>query len=182
VNGLTVNFGEANVFIPNVAGKLAGKGDLQRASGATFGYISGNLNGNVLQVSNNVTQVLQRYQAVVVLKNELGSLVLSSLSATSDWKTMPRKNSVFYIIGLDAMHLLAPQAGINAIKSAAMRAISRKRMSRATKQQWMNSIQGIRAVNQPPLSVMLQTVTWKIDGRNDKGKTFTKQVRIDIPL
>ena len=49
-------------------------------------------------------------------------------------------------------------------------------------QEWVNSVSNIHSANQKPLIITLRSVIWKIDGKDEKGKTFSKQIRIDLPV
>ena len=182
-NGLKAAFKEVSLLIPNVVTRSYKQQDLSKASGASFEMTSGKLNGNQIKVSGGkVTKVSQRYQTVIVVENELGSLVLESLNRTTDWETLKGSNNSFTISGLDDRNLEYVKASPNAIKNAVTRTVKNKRMSRATEQKWIKSVSRVRAANQKPLDVELRSVMWKIEGKDASGKPFQKQLRVDIPL
>ncbi len=182
VAGLRADFKDVSILIPGVNAKLAGKPNLEKANGAVYSLSSGEINGNTLRVTGNVIKVSQRYQSVVVLKNELGTLPIESLSVTTDWETIKGNNNQYKITDLDAKSLEYPQVNGNAIRSAVGKSAKRHHFSRRKVQEWESSVHHLRAVNQKPLYIMLRSVMWKIDGKDANGKMFSKQIRIDIPM
>ncbi len=182
-NGLKANFKEVSILIPNLTTRSYKQQDLSKASGASFEMTGGKLNGNQIKLSGGkVTRVSQRYQTVIVVKNELGTLVLDQLSRTTNWQALKGGNNSYTISGLDDKRLEYVKASPNSIKNAVTRAVKNKRMSRAMQQKWINSVRNVRAANQKPLTVELRSVMWKIDGKDASGKAFQKQLRLDIPL
>jgi hypothetical protein len=181
-NGLKADFNIMSLLITNIAAKQSGNPNLSHANGAVYTLQSGTINGNLIKVTSNVTKVSQRYQTVVVLKNELGVLPLESLSNTTDWAPLKGLNKIYRIAGLDDKSLEAPEANKSDIHAAVSKAAKRHRFSRKKVQDWENSVRNVKAVNQKPLFVTLRSVMWKIDGKDAAGKVFSKQIRIDIPL
>ena len=180
--GLTVDFNIASLMIPNVTAKQAGNHDLSRANGAVYTLVSGVINGNLLRVTANVTRVSQRYQSVVVLKNDLGTLPLESLTITTTWEPLKGSNNIYKATGLDEKSLELPDANRNSIRNAVQKAARRRRMSYRKTEEWQESVRNLHYVNQKPLFITLRSVMWKIDGKDANGKVFSKQIRIDIPL
>jgi hypothetical protein len=173
-NGLTIDLKELDLFIPNVAAK---------GSNGVYQLTKGELDGKQLKVTDGTVQkVSQRYQTVVVAENNLGTLVLDKLSTTTGWQAVKGTGNTYTISGLDDRRLAAPKATNASIRDAVTRAARSKRLSKAQTQKWLNSTKSIRAANQKPLSVELRSVMWKIDGKDAKGKPFSKQVRVDLPL
>lgn len=182
-NGLKANFKEVSILIPNLTTRSYKQQDLSKASGASFEMTGGKLNGNQIKLSGGkVTRVSQRYQTVIVVKNELGTLVLDQLSRTTNWQALKGSGNSYTISGLDDKRLEYVKASPNSIKNAVTRAVKNKRMSRAMQQKWINSVKKVRAANQKPLTVELRSVMWKIDGKDASGKAFQKQLRLDMPL
>ena len=181
-NGLRADFTETSVLITNVNAKLAGRADLHRANGAVYTMAGGELNGNTVKVTGNITKVSQRYQTIVLVKNELGTLPVESLATTTNWVAMKGSNNTYRISGLDPRSLDEPDGDRNSIRNAVGKAAKRHHMSRKKIQEWENSVRNVRETNQKPLYVTLRSVMWKIDGKDDKGRMFSKQIRIDIPL
>jgi hypothetical protein len=180
--GLKADFNIMSLLITNVAAKQSGNPNLTHANGAVYTLQSGTINGNLIKVTPNVTKVSQRYQSVVVLKNELGVLPLESLTTTTDWEPLKGINNIYRIAGLDEKSLEYPEVHRNEIHTAVGKAAKRHRFSRKKVQDWENSVRNVKSVNQKPLFVTLRSVMWKIDGKDASGKIFSKQIRIDIPL
>lgn len=180
--GLKAEFNEVTVLIPGLAAKQAGNKNLQRASGAVYTHTSGNINGATLRVTGNITKVSQRYQSIVVMKSDVGDLVLEALSVTTKWEPLKGGNGAYAISGLDAKSLQFYDADNEDIRNAVQRAAQRRRMSRRKVQELVSSVRHLRAANQKPLTVTLRSVMWKIDGKDEQGRMFSKQVRVDIPL
>lgn len=181
-NGLNVDFKDINVFIPGVSTRTYGRNAV-KGNSASFGLTGGRLNGNQLQVSGGtVTRVNQRYQTTVVLKNELGTLQLDALSYTSGWEALKGGKNGYYITGLDENRLGHSNANANAIRSAVSRALRGRRLSRKKEQEWLNSVRNVRSVDQKPLSVVLHSVVWQIEGKDARGKSSRKELRIDLPI
>ncbi len=181
--GLNMAFKETTIFIPNIVTRTYKQQDLQKANGATYELSSGNLSGNQIKVSKGtVSKISQRYQTVIIAKNELGTLALESLSKTSDWQNLKGSNGNYTISGLDERRLEYIKASPNAIKNAVSRAARNGRMNKKTEQKWVNSIRNVKAVNQKPLAVELRSVMWKVEGKDAQGKSFQKQIRMDLPL
>lgn len=182
-NGLTVAFKDVTVLIPNIVTRSYRQQNLQKANGASYELVSGNINGNHIRTSDGkIAKVSQRYQTIVAIKNELGTLYLESLNTTSDWEALKGRNNDYTISGLDDRHLEYLKTSPAGIRNAVTRAARSKRMSRATEQKWLNSIKHVRNTNQKPMVIVLRSVMWKIDGKGADGRNFSKQIRLDIPL
>jgi len=181
--GITAAFTDLSVTIPNTTAKGGSNQNLQRANGATYQLASGTLNGNTLNITGNVTKVSQRYQTMVVLKDDdMGTLQLDELASTTDWTPLKGRGSVYNITGLDANHLNYDKASNREIRDAVTKACRKHRMSRKKEQDWVDDVRSVRAVNQKPLTLTVRSVMWKIDGKDAKGRNFSKQVRIDLPM
>lgn len=182
-NGLTVAFKDVTIFIPGITVKTYRTQNLEKANGASYQLTGGKLPGNQIKItSGTVTKVSQRYQTVVMIKNSLGTLPLDALNSTTDWQALPGGRNGYNITGLDSRHLQYSRANNAQIKKALERAMRAHRISRRKEREWLNSIARVRAVNQPPLSVTLRSVMWKIEGKDARGRSFQKQVRIDLPI
>jgi hypothetical protein len=182
VNGLNVAFKEVTVSIPNIGTKSFRNQNPQRANGVTYQLTTGNLNNNQIKITNgSVTTVSQRYETMVVVKNDLGVLPLESLTTNTDWQPLKGRGNVYTISGLAPSALTCDKASPAEIRNAVTRAARRQRMSRSGQRDWLNSIRNVRAVNQRPLTIVLRSVEWKIAGKTANGKSFQKQLRIDIP-
>lgn len=182
-NGLNVAFKEITVLIPNITTRSYKQQDTRKANGASYELMSGNLSGNQIKTGGgNVGKVSQRYQTVIAVKTDMGTLVLESLNRTTDWQTLKGSNNSYTISGLDAKHMQYLKATPAAIRNAVSRAARNKRMSRANEQKWVKAVSRVRDANDKPLVVLLRSVMWKIEGKGTDGKPYQKQLRIDIPV
>lgn len=181
-SGLNVAFKDVTVYIPNIVTRSTHSQNPQRSNGATYEFVSGNLNGNQIKLSGSGTAtVAQRYGTMVVIKNDLGVLPLENLTTTTNWQPLRGRNNNYVISGLEPSRLTYPKASPGAIRNAVIKAARRQRMSRRQEQEWVSSIRNVRTANQRPLITVLHNVEWKIQGRNAKGQQYQKQLRIDIP-
>jgi hypothetical protein len=172
--GTNIQLGGASILIPDIT--LKGRG-------TSYQLKQGSLNGKQIKVTEGTVQkISQRYQTVVVVKNNLGTLVLDNLSTTTGWKELKGGGKAYTIAGLEDRNLAAPKATPASIKSAVSRAARKSRANRRNEQKWLASVKKARSTNQKPLDVKLRSVMWKIDGKDAKGKAFSKQVRVDLPL
>lgn len=182
-NGLKVEFKEITILIPNIGTRTYKQQDTRKTNGATYEITNGTLVGNQIKTGGGtVTKVSQRYQTVIIVKNNFGTMVLESLNRTTDWQTLKGGNNTYNITGLGNNQLQYIKASPAAIKNAVTRAARNKRMSRATEQKWLKSVSKVRDANDKPLIVVLRSVMWKIEGKDANGKTYQKQLRIDIPI
>lgn len=180
--GLNIAFKEAAIVIPNIEVRSLQKQNPQTASGVTYQLKDGNVNGNRIKVaSGNVTRISQRYETVIVIDNDLGEMRLDALDATSDWQNLQGRNDVYTITGLTANKLIDPKVTPATLKAAITKAARSMRLSKRKEQEWQHSVRNVRSANQRPLTTVLTSVTWRIDGKDEKGKPFQKRIRIDIP-
>ena len=143
----------------------------------------GKLQGNELRILNgDVDKVSQRYQTIVIAKNELGTLVLESLNELDEWRPVKGSDNIYPIKGLTKKELEYKRASNAAIRTAVTKAARNARLSKAKQNKWVASVKNVKAVNQKPLTVALRSVMWKIEGKDAKGRRFQKQLRIDIPV
>lgn len=182
--GLKAEFKEVTVMVPGMEVKQSGKTNLQNANGAVYTWISGNINGNALHVKGNVTKVSQRYQSIVVLKGHNNqSLPLDELSNTTAWKQVNGGNGTYAIKGVGDNELDHEDASANEIRNAVTKAARARRLNHKKAEEWLNLLgKNTKSVTQKPLVVTLRSVMWKIDGKDEKGKIFSKQIRVDVPM
>lgn len=181
--GLKAEFKETTVMLPGLDAKQAGKPNLMNANGAVYTWVSGNINGNVIHTTGNVSKVSQRYQSVVVLKGKNGSLPLEELNHTTSWQQINGGNGAYPVKGLSETELTFEDADANDIRNAVNKSIRTHHISHKKAEEWLNILgKNVHAANQHPLVVTLRSVMWKIDGKDEKGKIFSKQIRIDVPM
>jgi hypothetical protein len=180
--GLNIPFGEVTVFIPDIKVKSYRQQDLNRVNGVSYQLTDGSLSGNQLRLSGGTIQkVSQRYISGVIAKSSLGSLILDALSNTAAWVPLRGNDNVYSITGLEPNQLTARKASPAQIRAAVSRAAKNKRLSKKDIRKWEASVRNIRSLNQRPFVIVLKSVMWKIDGKDAQGKSFSKQVRIDMP-
>jgi hypothetical protein len=181
-NGLTVEFNEATIFIPNITTRSYRNQDPKKGSGVSYQLTGGNLNGGQLKIiSGTITKVSQHYQTGVVIKNNLGTLPLDALTTTTSWMPMKGANGVYNITDLDPQKVEHPDASASEIRKATERALRTHRVNRRKYNEWLNSIRSVRSVNDAPMKIVIRNVVWKIEGRDTNGKPFQKQLRLDLP-
>jgi hypothetical protein len=180
--GLTAAFKGLTVFIPNIETKTYNKQNLEKLNGASYELTGGKLNGNQLKITKGtVTKISQRHQTIVVAKNELGTLTLESLNNLSEWEPIKGSGTTYNIKDLSARNLDHANPSAAGIRNAVSKAVKNARLSRNAQNKWIKSLSKVKSVKQKPLTVVLRSVMWKIDGKDASGKAFQKQIRIDIP-
>ena len=180
--GLKAEFKEVTVLIPGVTAKISGNTNLKNANSAVYTLVGGALEGTSLHLKGNITKVTQKCQSVIVIKNKLGTLPLESLTETSDFEAVKGNKNVYPVTNIDGASLDYPKVNNSAIRNAVTHSANKRRLSHKKLQEWLSCIGTVHAANQKPLVVTLRSVIWKIDGKDDNGKAFSKQIRIDIPL
>jgi uncharacterized protein involved in outer membrane biogenesis len=180
--GLNAAFSEVTVFIPNIETRTYGKQDLSRARGATYELTGGNLAGNQLRTgAGTVTKVMQRYQTAFAVQNGREQVALESLGAyTSGWETLKGSNGSYTITGLDPNKLEYKDLSANSIRNAVQQTARRERMSRKETQQLLDATRNVRSADGG--KVKLRSVSWRIEGKDARGRSFSKELRIDVPL
>ena len=181
--GMKAEFKEVTVLLPGVDAKQSGKPNLLNANGAVYTWVSGKIDGNVIHTMGNVTKVSQRYQAIVILKGKNGSLPLDELSNTTSWAQVSGSNGAYPVKGLGEGQLSMDEATNSEIRNAVSKSARQRKLSHKKTEEWLDLIgKNVRSVSQKPLVITLRSAMWKIDGKDEKGKIFSKQIRIDIPM
>lgn len=177
--GLNIEFKEVTVFIPDIQTKTYRQQDLQKTNGATYQLTGGKIQGNELKVSGaTITKVSQRYITKVSAKTGLGTLQLDALSHTTEWREVKGKNSSYTISGLDRPQ--AKEVTPAQIRLAVSRSAKNARLSKKNIQNWEKEVRNVRSLNQKPFELRVGSVMWKIEGKDAQGKSFQKQIRIDL--
>ena len=182
-NGLNIAFKEVTVFIPNITTRSFGRQDLQNARGATYELSTGNIAGNQLKILNGTVQkVMQRYQSVIALQDGNRTLPLESLGVhSSEWQPLKGNGSNFPITGLESTRLDYIEASPVAIKNAVTQATRKARMNKNEASGWQNLARNVRSAEKAPCTILLRSVSWRVEGKDAKGKAFNKEIRIDMP-
>lgn len=186
VEGLSAPFEGFEIYISGLEARAGKKVNWQNSNGASFTLESGLLQGKQIALkSGTITKVTQRVQTVVMLKTNNGKLFkLSALSSDqSAWLSLKENNGKFIVRGLNNNELkYTKKISANALRNAVQKLARSNRMSRKEEQKLLNSIRAVRSANQAPCSIALQSVIWKISGKDAKGKSVEKELRVDINL
>jgi hypothetical protein len=178
--GLHANFADIAFAIPDINIKSGKQKDLSKANGATFQMLDGNLNGKSISITKgNMVRVSQRYQTIIVLKNNLGTLPLETLNYLSDWEELKGAKGNYTISGINGK-LEAADFNLASLQRAISKSARKHRISRSLEKQWLNSVRNTRA-NKKTINIVMRYISWKLDAKDDKGKAISKQIRIDLP-
>lgn len=183
--GLSIDFNEIQVFIPNIEIKSSNKQQPEKKGAASYQVVKGNLTANTkLQVTGAAKdlKIEMRYISTVLFENEWGSFQISSLGKTSDWSEIKGSGGNFMLKMLQANSIETKKTNATQIRQALTKAISRKRLSKAQKQQFEKLKDRIHSVQQEPMKVAVRSVMWKIQFKDEKGKPKVKQLRLDLPI
>lgn len=184
-NGLSAPFKGLSVFIANVEAREGKSVNWDKAKGASFTLQQGELNGKTLVIEGaGISKVMQRSQTVVMLKAENGKLFKLSLpSSNSEWKALRGSSGKYTISGIGKGQLkYNGKFSPNALKNATQKLARNNRISKKDEQKLLNTIRNVRNPNQSPCSIALQSVVWKISGKDASGKSIERELRIDINL
>lgn len=184
--GLSAPFKDCNIFIADVQARSGRKINWDKDKDASFTLEEGELNGKTLTIEGmKISKVMQRNQTAVMLKTSSGkSFKLPSLaSSTSEWQSLKGNNGQYTITGLGNGQLkYNARFTFKALRNATQKLARNNRMSRKEEQKLMNSIKNVRNPNQSPCSIALQSVIWKISGKDARGKLIERELRIDLNL
>lgn len=180
--GLQVAFNEVTLFIPGIQTKTYTKQDPKKSSGVSYQLTEGALQGNNLHITGaTIKKVSLRYMTSVILTNSSREqLLLENLNFLTSWKEINGDQGIYPIENLELEKLLYTKASSAAILKAVDQAARKKRLSTRAKRAWETEAKKAKSVKHAPLSVVLRSVMWKIEGETSDGKTFVKQLRIDI--
>ena len=176
-SGLAADFGDVQVVLPGVEAR-GGNRSLKGASSAAFTLSGTEFSGRSIAVRGaTVKRIQQRtgYSAVVeiggkpVLLSDIGTMY-------SGWQSLNGKGGDYKLA-----QAAAPLAKVSAttLRNAVQKASRKQRLDRKTEQKLLASA---KSLSTPPLSMQPRVFTWKIDVADAKGKSFSKEVRIDVPL
>jgi len=183
--GLTIDFNEIQVFISNIEIKSLKNQQPEKKGAASYQVVKGNLTANTkMQVTGSAKdlKIEMRYISTVLFENEWGNFQISSLGKTSDWSELKGTNGNFTLKMLQANTIETKKTNATQIRQALTKAISRKRLSKAQKQQFEKLKDRIHSVQQEPMKVAVRSVMWKIQFKDEKGKPKVKQLRLDLPI
>jgi len=178
--GLNAPFKEILFSIPGINVKAYKTQDFSKTNSATFQLMPGTLNGKQIKIANGTANTIsQRYQTIIVLKNDLGTLPLETLNYVADWDELDGKNNVYTISSLSGK-LESAAYNMRAMQKAIKNAARKHHLSNKATNEWENSVRNTRK-NKHAINVVLRYVVWKIEGKDANGKKYSKQVRVDLP-
>jgi hypothetical protein len=181
--GLQVAFKDIQVFIPGIETKSFSNQNPERTGGASYQLTAGNIKNSQLRISGaSITKVSQRTISYVLASSDLGKLRLQSLGHTSDWYEIKGSNGVYAISGLNPNQLEVKNTTPSAIRNAVLREAKRSRCSRKTIQAWDDALGNNPSLSRLPFTVDVRSIMWKIEGKDAQGRTFYRQLRIDLPI
>lgn len=181
-NGLTAAFKEVKLTLTGLTAREKTK-DYGTARGASFTLAGGSLAGSSLQASGGtISKVTQRYSTVIAVQDGAEKLMLDNLSNTGNWQTLQGSGGAYSLAGLDAAKLEYKNAKPVEIRNAVQQAARKQKLNRQDTQDWLDAVKNVGAANQSPCVVVLKSITWRVEGKDAAGKSFSKELRIDVPL
>ncbi len=175
--GLTADFGDVQITFPGVAARDGSK-SVRGGNSAAYTLSGTGFGGKVIAVRGGTVQRIQQrtgYSAVV----EIGGkpVLLSDISTMyTGWQSLSGKSGDYTLASASPPSIkIAPAA----VRTAVQKAARKQRLDRKAEQKLLASV---KSLSTPPLSVVPRAFTWKIDGTDAKGKAFSKEVRVDVPL
>ncbi len=181
--GFEIDCGSYKIVLAGVGAKEYKKQNAASASGLSYALTSGNINSSKLIVTGDVKNlaVKQRYQSQLILDGSQGKVALTDLGLfTSGWNTVKVSGNSAPVAGLNGLQFSS--VNNNKIKNAADRALRKSKASSKTIQAWMKDIRKVNKAGDSPSEIVLNNVQWQISGTDKSGKSFTKTVRMDVPL
>ncbi|MCB0700646.1 MAG: hypothetical protein H6551_08950 [Chitinophagales bacterium] len=181
--GLKVPFPQVQLFIPNIDTRTYQKFNFETAYGASYELTEGKLDGNhiVIGSKGTISAVYMRYQTIIVARNKLGMLPLETLRKTTEWEKIKGDKGV-YKIDLPDNKLERIKVSNKAIRNAVTRATRDRNWTANGRRQWLNAVKRVNSTNQKPLGPELRAVMWKVVGKDENGRPFQRQLRMDIPI
>lgn len=181
--GLRVPFPQVTFFVPGIDTRTYREPNLEADYGASYELTEGSLVGNKVVIkAAEISDVYMRYQTIVVARDKLGTLPLESLRKLTDWKKIKGNNGVYTIDGLEPGKLQGIKVSNKAIRRAVNRDARNRNWSRGGIRQWQNAVRNTSNTSQKPLHIELRSVMWKVTGKDENGRPFTRQLRIDVPI
>ncbi len=181
--GLSVEFSEVTIVIPNIEARSFKNQNTKTLNGVSYQLTDGALQGNQLTITGGkVNRVSQRYISTFVVTKGSKVMELDKMDETTSWKVIKGSGGIYKISGLETSQLDYKKVSASAVRTAVSRTAKANRMSRSEIREWENSVKNIKTATQAPIKLILQSVMWKIEGKDAKGKSFTKELRIDMPI
>ncbi len=182
--GFTINFGDIQVVLGGMEAREIKKQDPRKQDGVAYMLTSPGLTkAKVYVYGAKEVSVRQRYQSQLMLKSSLGMVDLRSLGLyTSDWTAVSTSGNgtkrSFNLNSLDRPDFL--QVTNAKLTNATDRELRKRKTNRRSIQAWLKDVKKIRRPGDNPSDVVLDNVQWQISGKDGKGNSFQKTIRLDI--
>jgi hypothetical protein len=180
-NGLTADFGNVSLFFPELKVRNANR-NVKGTNGVSYASETPTISTKTLSVTGAqaVQRVQQRVSYSVVMRNGSNNLLLSGLGTQNgDWQELKGANGRYAVAAPARVDF---KASPNSIRNAVQRAARSARMPRKEEQALLESVRNVRSVAQAPFAVVMRTAMWRVEGTDAKGKRFSKEVRVDLPM
>lgn len=182
-SGLKAEFPQVKMFIPGIDTRTYQKQNLETAFGASYELTTGEIRGNKLILEGHkIITVYQRYQSIIVARNDLGMLPIEGLKHLSDWEKIDGDNGVYTISLPEDSKLDRDKASNRTIRNAVSKAARDRNWTRNGRRQWERAVNNVKSTNQKPLGPELRAVMWKVVGEDENGRPYQRQLRIDIQI
>lgn len=177
--GLTTDFGDIEVFIENLRVRNE---DANAKGSRSMAYSS---DGSAFRPKNlvvnggdaNGASLKQKTDFEVVLNTGKELLPLPSLGKQSTgWQSVSGKNSTFSLSESQVPTFKITNASI---KNAAQQAARKARMSSKEQTALLNRLGRVKTVDGDLLQAKPVATMWQVTAKDAKGKTVTKEIRVD---
>lgn len=181
-SGLTVDFGDLNVMVPglqvrNATQSAKGKNAVAYASEKADVTALKNL---IVSGALKVESVKQKSDYSLVWTAEGKSLPLSKTGTESaGWQPLTARSGNYVLVAFNAPAFKATPA---TLRAAATDAVKGARLPRAETAKLNSAAGKIRSVDGNTVKPVLRTLMWQITGKDARGRSVSKEIRIDLPV
>jgi hypothetical protein len=176
-SGLTADFGDVQITLPGIAARDDSK-SVRGARSAAYTLSGTSFAGKTIAVRGGTVKRIQQrtgYSGIVDINGK--SLLISDFGPLYDnWQSL-RGASGDYTVAPTS----PPNVGVlpATVRTAVQKVARRQRLDRKSEQKLLRSL---KSFSVPPLSMVPRVYLWKIEGADAKGKAFSKELRLDVPL
>lgn len=139
----------------------------------------GDINKSAITVNNgSLTEVLHKSKIVYKVKTSQGELKLSTLAReSSNWTKLPLKSNVVTLSNINSP--AAVKITAKEIQTAIDKAISNKKYKSGVREKLRKELAGVNSINHKLISYVTDYQQFTISGKDAKGVTFKKIIRLD---
>ncbi|RYD53139.1 MAG: hypothetical protein EOP52_03085 [Sphingobacteriales bacterium] len=177
--GLKADFGDVQVFIENLRVQN-GDRTVKGTSSAAYSSDGTAFTGKNLVLTGMASgaTVQQKTNFGVVLNTGKQMLPLPSLGTQSTgWQALSGKNGTY---ALTAVKAPAFKLSAASIKNAAQQALRKARVSRKDETTLLASLASVKDIDGDILTAKPTAMLWQIRGKDTKGKSVTRDIRVDF--